>query len=175
MKNQKEQKKKDKKIEEVDIEEKEKEERPKEEETAKESKSVEDAGEISTNPEAEQALKEAEERTPEEKQQMYEEAYGMGERRSAAKELQRKTPLVIRESLINFVIEQEMLLRIHDELKGKDGWLDTHPLVLTTKLMGEVGELADALLTNKSPAVIRREAADVGNIAMMIAHKSGKL
>ena len=175
MKDKKEQKKKDKKIEEVDIEEKEKEERPKEEETAKESKSVEDAGEISTNPEAEQALKEAEERTPEEKQQMYEEAYGMGERRSAAKELQRKTPLFIRESLINFVIEQEMLLRVHDEAKGVDGWLDAHPLYLLAKLMEETGELAESLLTSASAAKLRKEAADVGNISMMIAHKSGKL
>ena len=140
------------------IEEEKKEERPEEEKEPEESKSDEDA-----------------ERTPEEKQQMYEEAYGMGERKSAAKELQRKTPLVIRESLINFVIEQEMLLRIHDEAKGVDGWLDAHPLVLTTKLMGEVGELADALLMSASAAKVRKEAADVGNLAMMIAHKSGKL
>ncbi len=174
------------------IEEKEKEERPKEEETAKESKSVEDAGEISTNPEAEQALKEAEERTVEEKQKQHEEAYGMSdkpdfpeftkeelqreeEQTHAAAELQRKTPLVIRESLINFVIEQEMLLRIHDEAKGVDGWLDAHPLYLLAKLMEESGELAESLMMSRSATTIRREAADVGNIAMMIAHKAGKL
>ena len=97
------------------------------------------------------------------------------ERDAAAAELQRKTPLVIRESLINFVIEQEMLLRIHDELKGIDGWLHGHPLILLAKLMEETGELAESLLTSASAAKVRREAADVGNLAMMIAHKSGKL
>ena len=114
-------------------------------------------------------------RTPEEKQKQYEEAYGMGERKQAEAELQRKSPLIIRDSLVNFVMEQEMLLRIHDELKGADGWLDGHPLILTAKLMEEVGELAEAVLTSKAPAIIRREAADVGNLAMMIAHKSGQL
>jgi len=140
------------------IEEEKKEEGPKEEETAKESKSADPAG-----------------RTPEEKQKQYEEAYGMSEKKQAEAELQRKTPLVIRESLINFVIEQEMLLRIHDELKGIDGWLDGHPLILLAKLMEETGELAESLLTSASAAKIRREAADVCNLAMMIAHKSGKL
>jgi len=162
------------------------------------------APKISTNPEAEQALKEAKERTPEEKQRQHEKAYGMSEEKSkenaaeegpsadfpeftkeelqkeqeqthAAAELQRKAPLLVRESLVNFAIEQEMLLRIHDELKGTDGWLDGHPLLLTAKLMEEVGELAEAILEGKAPAIIRREAADVGNIAMMIAHKSGHL
>lgn len=144
--------------EEANIEEEKKEERPKEETKPEESESDDTSR-----------------RTPEEKQQQYEEAYGMSEKKQAEAELQRKTPLVIRESLVNFVIEQEMLLRTHDPLKGADGWLDAHPLVLVAKLMSEVGELAQSILDGDSSSKVRREAADVGNLAMMIAHKSGKL
>jgi len=140
------------------IEEKEKEERPKEETKPDESESNDTSR-----------------RTPEEKQQQYEEAYGMSAKKQAEAELQRKAPLVIRESLVNFVIEQEMLLRNHDSLKGMDGWLDTHPLLLLAKLMEEVGKLGESLSNSKSSTTIRRKAADVGNISMMIAHKSGKL
>lgn len=119
--------------------------------------------------------KEKEERPKEEEESKSEEGPTEAERENATAELQRKAPLVIRESLVNFVIEQEMLLRTHDSLKGADGWLDTHPLILLGKLVSEVGELSDSILDTSSSYKIRREAADVGNIAMMIAHKSGKL
>ena len=140
------------------MEEEKKEEGPKEEKEPEESKSDDSS-----------------KRGPEEKQQQYEEAYGMSEKKQAEAELQRKTPLIIRESLVNFVLEQEMLLRVHDELKGIDGWLDGHPLILLAKLMEETGELAESLLKSASAAKIRREAADAGNLCMMIAHKAGKL
>lgn len=96
-------------------------------------------------------------------------------KKEAAEILQDAAPISIRPTLASFVVEMELVLRLHDSRKGKDSWLDTHPLVLIAKLTEEVGELSVAVLNTKSPQEIKREAADVGNLAFMIAHKSGNL
>jgi len=96
-------------------------------------------------------------------------------KKDAADMLQDAAPITIRPSLATFIVEMELVLRLHDSQKGKDGWLSTHPLVLNAKLMEEVGELSFAVLNSKSQGNIKREAADVANLAFMIAHKSGNL
>ena len=98
-----------------------------------------------------------------------------GSKKDAADMLQDTVPITVRSSLASFVVEMELVLRLHDSQKGKDGWLDTHPLVLVAKLMEEVGELSLAVLDGKSQQEIKKEAADVANLAFMLAHKSGNL
>lgn len=98
-----------------------------------------------------------------------------GAKEEAAEKLIDLSPITVRPTLASFVVEMELVLRLHDSQKGKDGWLDTHPLVLMAKLMEEVGELSVSVMNTKSQQEIKKEAADVANLAFMIAHKSGNL
>jgi len=93
----------------------------------------------------------------------------------AIKALQENAEFSIRPSVADFAASMELRLRYFDSTKGELGWLDAHPLILIAKLMEEVGEVADAVLNSRAPGNIKMEATDVGNLAMMIAHKSGNL
>ena len=57
---------------------------------------------------------------------------------------------------------------------GNRGWKSCQPMFLEGKLQEEVGELLEALLGSDMEA-IRHEAADVGNICMMLADNAGAL
>lgn len=57
---------------------------------------------------------------------------------------------------------------------GDRGWKSCPPMFLEAKLREEVNELLEALLSGDVDA-IRYEAADVGNIAMMLADNAGAL
>lgn len=60
------------------------------------------------------------------------------------------------------------------DTNGDRGWKSCPPMFLEGKLQEEVGELLEALVGGDVEA-IRREAADVGNIAMMLADNAGAL
>lgn len=83
-------------------------------------------------------------------------------------------PVTIRESLRNFVIEMEKVLRDNDY---KGGWKAESLEYLIKRAMTELGELSDALLRYQhndhqdNAAMVVREAVDVANYMMMIADK----
>lgn len=70
-----------------------------------------------------------------------------------------------RPSLRRFVYEMERRLLANDH---KGGWRGCEELWLMLRLMEEVGELAHALNVGGAAHIVR-EAADVANLAMMIA------
>lgn len=82
--------------------------------------------------------------------------------------------IILRASVRRFAEDMERALRKHDQTRGARGWSKDDPLDLLARLREETGELAAALidvglLSNKA---IRKEAADVGNFAMMIHDRS---
>jgi hypothetical protein len=62
----------------------------------------------------------------------------------------------------------EQQLRTHDETKGRKGWMDLREGDLSTQLDDEYADLDKALDSGSDDDIIH-EAADVANIAMMIA------
>lgn len=76
--------------------------------------------------------------------------------------------VVLRPALSSFGEDMERQLRRHDEQKGEHGWSRLTNARLWYLLGKEVEELHEALLNGK-PEYIIHEAADVANIAMMIA------
>ena len=80
--------------------------------------------------------------------------------------------LGLRPSVVGFAVEMERQLREHDEVKGDIGWLSSQPLALLAKLIEEAGEVAELIMQREvQPDEVRKECADVGNIAMMIADR----
>ena len=80
--------------------------------------------------------------------------------------------LGLRPAVIGFAIAMERQLRENDEEKGEIGWLSSSSLILLTKLTEEAGEVAELILQlDFSPDKVRKECADVGNMAMMIADR----
>lgn len=79
-----------------------------------------------------------------------------------------------RPEVLWFATEMEKHLREHDGTKGKQGWHDMTFLELCDLLGDEREELADVLWHGTLEDVIR-EAADVANIAMMIADNSRRI
>ena len=75
--------------------------------------------------------------------------------------------MIPRRSLLSFSEYMEIKLREND---WKGGWEGKSTIWMFKHLLEEAGELAEAL-TEGSPEEIIREAADVGNFAMMIAEK----
>lgn len=83
----------------------------------------------------------------------------------------RATPL--REPLVNFALDQERVLKIHDPQKGgRPGWMKLSPQMLMAYLRDEVRELELALATGDAKQ-IRHEAVDVANFCMMIHDVAG--
>ena len=76
--------------------------------------------------------------------------------------------VALRPALSSFGEDMERQLRRHDEQKGEHGWSRLTNARLWYLLGKEVEELHEALLCGK-PEYIIHEAADVANIAMMIA------
>jgi NTP pyrophosphatase (non-canonical NTP hydrolase) len=76
--------------------------------------------------------------------------------------------IIPRPAVMRHSEEMERQLRFHDPTKGERGWEGMSDDVLYALLEGEEGELLCALAGGKSEDIIH-EAADVANIAMMIA------
>ena len=83
----------------------------------------------------------------------------------------------LRPSVRMFAQEMERRLREHDPNRGCRGWKNEEFPYLIARLLGEVGELAAVLISERTcgsnaeerkPVRVRHEAADVGNFAMMI-------
>ena len=81
--------------------------------------------------------------------------------------------LGIRSPVLKFAMLMEGQLREHDEDRGKRGWMDsgTNVSVLLAKLVEEVGELGKIFQRAPFPSSLPKEAADVGNLAMMLADR----
>lgn len=75
----------------------------------------------------------------------------------------------IRHCIMEFACNMEEKLRIHDENKGRAGWVDMKPKKLLELLMGEILELSDVMIDPKydSQKAIS-ECADIANYSMMI-------
>ncbi len=73
----------------------------------------------------------------------------------------------VRPEVAWFAEQMEKRLRANDH---KGGWKHEHLFWLLGKLMEEVGEVADCIVNRHgTKAAIISEAADVGNLALMIA------
>jgi NTP pyrophosphatase (non-canonical NTP hydrolase) len=84
----------------------------------------------------------------------------------------------IRFEVMAFALEMEKQLRKNDH-KGRTGWKDGSPFStfhnLVSKLSEEYQELHDAVTFRHPMEYIRAEAADLANIAMMLADNYGGL
>lgn len=91
--------------------------------------------------------------------------------------------LPLRPDVEAFAQMMEFNLMAHDQDRGKRGWEGCDPLWLLRRLRDEVDELECALSYSIAPTPekparpgsVRREAADVGNFAMMLAVVAGAL
>lgn len=87
----------------------------------------------------------------------------------------------VRKALILYTMAMERKLSEHDGKRGKRGWKSLDLSYLGNRLRKEVEELRDACihcLGDDYPNSMERvldEAADVGNLAMMIADWCGAL
>lgn len=80
--------------------------------------------------------------------------------------------LGMRPSVVQFAISMERELRNNDKEKGTDGWLSANLGHLLAKLVEEVGEVGIILQASHFPKDdLKKECADVGNIAMMITDR----
>lgn len=80
----------------------------------------------------------------------------------------------LREEVKVFAEEMEVVLRIHDTVKGERGWDNETIEMLLIKLMEEVGELAQMVFSgehNTYPGFAAKEAIDIGNVSMMLYNK----
>jgi NTP pyrophosphatase (non-canonical NTP hydrolase) len=68
------------------------------------------------------------------------------------------------------IFAEAMELKL-SENEHKPGWDWTSPEWLFGRLLDEVEELREAILSNQNTHVVTREAADVANFAMMIASR----
>lgn len=81
-----------------------------------------------------------------------------------------------RPAVAAFASEMEAKLCENDHKGGREEWRTRDPLVLLAYLKIEVAELELELRApTREPRLIAREAADVGNIAMMVADACGAL
>lgn len=82
-----------------------------------------------------------------------------------------------RPSVQAFVVAMEAALREHDGDRGVRGWEYDSPIDLLDRLREEAGELRDAIINRAYPhgwERIAKEAADVGNFAMMIHDRASE-
>lgn len=73
------------------------------------------------------------------------------------------------------LMQHKLNMNAHRDSSGKRGWKSCSPQFLMDKLYEEVLELTIAIHEGDSAKSIRQEAADVGNIAMMLADVCGAL
>ena len=81
---------------------------------------------------------------------------------------------VLRAEVLWFAGEMERQLRAHDEAKGRRGWVDLSIGDLCNLFDNERVEL-DMALDSKSCEEVIHEAADLGNVTMMIADDARRL
>ncbi len=81
----------------------------------------------------------------------------------------------LRPEVLAFAQAMERKLREHDETRGRRGWSSAQPDWLMLRLTEETGELARAVRRTRRGPLILDEAADVGNLAMMVADVAGVL
>lgn len=81
-------------------------------------------------------------------------------------------PATLRPEVAAFAQMMERKLRAND---FKPGWKGDSPSALCRRVDEEVGELRDAVSRGAPVALIAEEAADVGNMAMMVADVCGGL
>jgi len=96
-------------------------------------------------------------------------------------------PGKLRREVAEYARAIEEVLKLNDEAKGQRGWTKDDTYWLTLKLAEEVGELARLVIRHQSPGAaarrkdrryrlnVRREAGDIGALAMMIADNLGAL
>lgn len=77
----------------------------------------------------------------------------------------------LRKSVRLFAQAMERKLREHDATKGKRGWMpkDCAADYLMLRVEEEASELRDAMEDDERASVVTAEAADVANMAMMVA------
>lgn len=80
-----------------------------------------------------------------------------------------KEDIFLRDEIAIFAVQMEMKLRENDH---KPGWKDNSPSILMFRLTDELNELHDAIYHGGPPSLIRAEAVDVANFAMMISDVS---
>ena len=75
----------------------------------------------------------------------------------------------MRKEVMSFALTMEEKLCMHDEQRGPTGWKNEPVDYLLNRLSEEVAELRKAIADGASLNTINLEAADVGNLAMMVA------
>jgi transposase len=86
-----------------------------------------------------------------------------------AREAKAGKVMVLRPAVQWFAEEMERQLRIHDRTKGEEGWREMSEDELFLHLNSEYNELWVAMQDDLATESIIHEAADLANIAMMIA------
>lgn len=83
----------------------------------------------------------------------------------------------LRPEVLTFAWLMELRLREHDHERGRRGWTNawTTEQFLLSKLREEYKELVVAYEGDAPKETVALEAADLGNLAMMIADRSGGL
>lgn len=80
--------------------------------------------------------------------------------------------VVLRPEVQKFAEQMELKLRAHDHDRGPQGWRDSDPFWLATRILVEQRELMNAMLRwplSESAGSILKECADVANFAMMVS------
>lgn len=83
--------------------------------------------------------------------------------------------LELRPEVAAFAQAMERKLRQHDAARGKRGWRHADGPWLMLRLLEEAGELARVMRHARRSTALLDEAADVGNLAMMVAGAAGVL
>lgn len=75
--------------------------------------------------------------------------------------------MMLRSDLIKFVEAMEEILRLHDDQRGVDGWVDANYQHLLDRLTEELKEVRREVRKGNMEGV-HREIIDVANFAMMV-------
>ena len=112
--------------------------------------------------------------------------------------MEKQQMVEIRNELKDFAERQEKVLRIHDSLKGQDGWKGDSVQALTSRLIEELGEVVSHLFGQDSVCdflvasmrdhveecgvsldydadTFQKELADVANFCMMLHDVAGRI
>lgn len=83
----------------------------------------------------------------------------------------------LRPEVLAFAFAMETTLRKHDTKKGTEGWKNAPPMFLADYTVREAKELYFEIKGTDTPRRVRvlEEAADTGNLAMMVADVCGAL
>lgn len=75
----------------------------------------------------------------------------------------------LRPEVLRMAQEMEKRLREHDDDRGRTGWKQCDVAYLVARLREETEELINALIDKAGAPSVLAEAADIGNLAMMVA------